>query len=294
MSKKDAVVNHNQANSSEIELSFFMQTIKQKLLQKGISDPSEAEWLVALCLNTKRNNLVLIKTISKKQFKFINQVLRKRLKGMPLTHIFKSAEFYGLDFYVNKNVLTPRPETELLVEKVIDYAKQNHCKIVLDLCTGSGAIAVAVKKKLPSLEVYASDISSKALKIATKNAKNNKVLIQFTKSNLFEKLKKDLVYDMIVSNPPYISRQEVKKLDKEVKGYDPKLALEAGEDGLDFYKQIASLAPNFLQTNGKLFLEIGYNQAQSVKTLLEKNFKDIQIIKDYHDIQRIITAVKKD
>lgn len=281
-------------NSNNFELFSYMKQIKKNLAQKNIVDESEAEWLVAGVLEKNRAELKLVNTISFKQKRLIDKAVRKRLKGMPLTHIFKKAEFYGQKFYVNKHVLSPRFETEILVDSAINIARDEKAKTILDLCTGSGCIATVLKSNLVDLDVYASDISKKALKIAKRNSKVHNVNINFVKSNLFEKLKKGLVYDIIVSNPPYIAREEIKTLEKEVVKYDPKLALDGGEDGLDFYKKIALESPKFLSKKGKLILEVGYNQGDDVKELLKENFKDIKIINDYNNIPRIVIGTKKD
>lgn len=218
----------------------------------------------------------------------------ERLKqGEPIQYIIGKTEFYGLEFTVNPSVLIPQPDTEILVEEVIDIYNKNYriknTKIsILDLCTGSGAIAISLKKNLNNVEVFASDISKKALEVAKKNAIQNKTEINFIESNLFEKIEEK--FDIIVSNPPYIESDVLKTLSEEVK-HEPVLALDGGEDGLDFYKKIAKEAKDYLKENGILALEIGFNQKESVIKLLEQEgYSSIYSKKDYGGNDRIVVG----
>jgi release factor glutamine methyltransferase len=187
-------------------------------------------------------------------------------------------------------VLTPRQETEILVEKVINDYKNTKNISILDLCTGSGIIAVTLKKYLQA-EITASDISNKALKVAKKNAKSNKVKLSFLKSDLFNKINKK--YDVIVCNPPYIKSSKINSLQTEVKNHDPLIALDGGVTGLNFYKKIIKNAPQNLSKSGRIYLELGKGQHKQVAKMLENRFKDINIIKDYNNIERIVYATKK-
>ena len=212
---------------------------------------------------------------------------KQRAKGMPITKIFGKTNFYGLDFVVTADVLSPRMDTEVLVEQVL-----KHCTSktkVLDVGTGSGAISVCIAK-LAGAKVTAVDVSDSALEVAKQNAINNKVKIDFVNSDLFASLGKNKKFDIIVSNPPYIPSQEVLTLDDEVKNYDPILALDGGDSGLDFYEKIINQAPAFLNKNGLIFFEAGINQAKDVKKLLQKNFKDIKMVKDLNKIDRVVYA----
>lgn len=218
----------------------------------------------------------------------------ERLKqGEPVQYIIGKTEFYGLEFFVNSDVLIPQPDTEILVEEVIDiynksFSNYNENVTILDLCTGSGAIAVSLKKNLENTEVFASDISIKALEIAKKNADKNNTEITFIESNLFENI--NTKFDIIVSNPPYIERVVLKTLSEEVK-HEPVLALDGGEDGLDFYRKIAEEAKNYLKENGILAIEIGFDQKDSVTKLLEQEgYKDIYSKKDYSGNDRIVVG----
>lgn len=275
-----------------IALSSVLCETKNILASHDIDDPSEAEWLVATVLGKNRTEMKLTPTISKGELQKIRDAINLRIKHMPLSKIFGFTEFYGMKFYVDKNVLSPRPETELVCEEAIKLINSHNFKKVLDLCTGSGAIAITIAKNTKT-KVEACDISRSALKIAEKNAKNLGAKVTFFESNMFSGLKKNSKFDIIVSNPPYIATKEIQLLDVEVKNYDPHLSLDGGDDGLDFYRIIAENAPTFLKNGGMLVLEIGEGQANAVKKLLSANFKNINIIKDYNNIQRIVIATAK-
>ncbi len=283
----------DEISGKEIPMSVVISEVKEKLAKAGIESASESEWLIAECLGKNRNDIRLRTTVSKEEYKKINSVTAKREKHIPLTKIFNKANFYGYDFYIDKNVLSPRPETELLVEEVIKEAKErNNPKTkILDLCTGSGAIATVLAKKT-NAKIFASDISESALLIAKKNSKTHEAQVKFINSDIFKNFKKEK-FDIIVSNPPYIPSKDILALEDEVKNNDPILALDGGEDGLMFYREIIKEAPNFLLPNGMIFLEIGINQSKSVKKLLQKDFEDIKIKKDYSKIDRIVIAKLK-
>lgn len=218
--------------------------------------------------------------------------VEKVKKGTPIEHITHIKEFMKMNFYVNKNVLIPRQDTETLVEESIKIAKRINAKKILDLCTGSGAIAVSIAKYIDGAEVVATDISREALRVANKNATNNEVQnkITFVESNLFEKIK-NTKFDMIISNPPYIKKEEIKKLSKEVQE-EPIIALDGGYDGLDFYRKIVHNAYEYLKFGGYLCLEIGYDQKDSVMQIIEDEEKYINTYskKDLYDNDRIIVT----
>lgn len=214
--------------------------------------------------------------------------LEELKNGKPIQYITNKQEFMGLDFYVNENVLIPQPDTEMLVEEAINVAKQNVTKSVLDICTGSGAIAIALKKNLDSVQVTASDISVEALEVAKENAKNNEVEINFICSDMFENIVGK--FDLIVSNPPYIENEIIKTLPQEVQN-EPYIALAGGEDGLDFYKIIAKQGKKFLNSQGYIAVEIGYNQRESVIEIFElEGYKEIYSKKDYSGNNRVVVA----
>lgn len=248
-------------------------------------DLNQVNILFCECLNCSRAELLSIDTITTKQAKYVIKTAKKRAKGIPLQKIFGREYFFGLEFKVNKNVLCPRPETEILVEEALKFVGQG--AKVLDLCTGSGAIAVALAKNSKA-QVVASDISSKALQVAKHNAKTNNANVEFKKSNMFKKIKGK--FDVVVSNPPYIKTGDIQNLDVEVKKYDPIISLDGGADGLDFYRQIANESKKVLNKKGVVLVEVGFDQAQSVKKLFEQNGFVCYTKNDYNNIQRIVVG----
>ena len=266
-------------------------TINLKI--KGVEEPNlKARLLMQYILNKSRQYILVYdnKQLTQAQeFQYFRNI-EKLIKKFPLQHITHQQEFMKMTFYVDENVLIPRPDTEILVEEVIQIAKKINAKKILDMCTGSGAIAVSLAKYIPDSRITAVDISSKALNIAKKNAKSNQVenQITFVESNLFENLPKEK-YDIIVSNPPYIKNEEIKTLDKEVQK-EPKLALDGGIDGLDFYRAIIKQDYEYLKFNGYLYFEIGYDQKVEVMELIkqEEKYKDTYSKKDLYGNDRII------
>lgn len=205
--------------------------------------------------------------------------------GMPIQYITNKQEFMKLNFYVDKNVLIPQPDTEILVEKAIEICNNHDNDIkILDLCTGSGAIGISIAKNIKNAKVYATDIKNTVIDIAKQNAKQNNVdNIEFIVSDMFENIQeKD--FDIIVSNPPYIETGVIKTLPTEVRN-EPIIALDGGKDGLKFYKIILSEYKKYLKKDGYLLLEIGYNQAKSVGKLINLNYS---IIEDLAGNDRVI------
>ena len=216
--------------------------------------------------------------------------IKRLISGEPLQYITGVQEFMKLNFIVNKDVLIPQPDTEILVEEVIKIASKMENPIILDLCTGSGAIAVSLAKNIPNAKIIATDISKKALEIAKYNAKLNGVLnsIDFIESNLFNKIK-NIKFDVIVSNPPYIATNEIQKLPKDVR-QEPVIALDGGKDGLDFYRKIYDKGNEFLNRQGYICVEIGYNQREDVKKIIEKQKRYVETYckKDLCENDRVI------
>ena len=269
-----------------------------KLNRAGIESPKlKARLIMQFILNKTRQYIIvndLIKLEEKQEEQYFNET-DKIEKGYPIEHITHQKEFMKLSFFVDENVLIPRQDTEILVEEVIEISKKINSKKILDLCTGSGAIGVSLAKYLPNCEITAVDISKKALQIAKKNAIINEVekQITFISSDLFSNLESQK-FDIIVSNPPYIKRNDIENLEEQVKK-EPLIALDGGEDGLDFYKKIIKEAHKYLVSEGYLCLEIGYNQKDEVIKLIEKEetFKNIYSKKDLYGIERIIIAEMK-
>ncbi len=215
----------------------------------------------------------------------------KLKKHLPIQYITKNQEFMKLKFYVNENVLIPRSDTEILVEEVINTYKNEKVKI-LDLCTGSGCIAISLKKYIPNAIVYASDISKPALNVAKINSTNNNVEIKFICSDMFKNIGKNR-FDVIVSNPPYIKRKIINTLDEEVKN-EPIIALDGGNDGLNFYREIIKQSYEYLTENGMIFLEIGYDQKEELIELIReaKRYEFIKAKRDLGNNDRIVVIRK--
>ncbi len=233
----------------------------------------------------------LLENQQKKYFDLINQ----RAKKIPLTHLTNNREFFANNFYVDENVLDPRPDSEALVELVIEKFNKFSTLNICEIGCGSGCLIISLLKHFENWLGLAVDISNKALLIAEKNAKINQVLsrINFKQSDLFKNLHHDQIFDIIISNPPYIPTNEIENLQDEVRLYEPRIALDGGLDGLDFYRKIAEKSQKFLKNNGDIFLEIGYNQHQDIKNIFENNnFKFIDFKKDLSGIIRVLQFQK--
>lgn len=263
--------------------------VENVLKNGGVDEKSDAEWIVCNATGLKRSELEKNKTIVQPtHVKNAMETAKERASGRPLWYIIGDTDFYGYTIKVDERVLIPRPETEELVAFSAENIKSDDK--VLDLCTGSGAIAIALKLKTGAT-VTASDVSDGALELAVENAAQNKADITFVKSDMFEDITDS--FDIIVSNPPYIPTQDINGLEKSVKDYEPTLALDGGADGLDYYKIIAVDGINHLNAGGKLFLEVGIGQVNAVKELLEQaDFINVEIRKDISGIERMIKAEK--
>ena len=274
------------------------ETIRKGMIilkNNNITEPNiKARLVMQYVLNKPREYLMVYdkQTVMLRQEVNYFKAIKKLCQGIPIQHITHRQEFMKMTFYVDENVLIPRQDTEVLVEEVIRIAKKINAKKFLDLCTGSGAIAVSLAKYVEGSSVTAVDISSKALNVAKLNAKSNEVedRITFIESDLFKNLKKEK-YDIIVSNPPYVKRDIIKKLDKEVQK-EPHIALDGGYDGLDFYRKIIGKADEYLKFHGYLCFEIGYDQKEEVEELIKEQGKyiDIYCKKDLCDNDRVIVA----
>lgn len=276
----------------------IMEAIKKGMIElknSNIESPKLKSRLLMQFILNKPRQYVIVNDMEElnenEERKYFDAILKIR-KGIPLEHITHQKEFMKLNFFVDENVLIPRQDTEILVEEVIKIAQKTNAKKILDLCTGSGAIAVSLAKYLPKSEITAIDISNEALKIAKKNAINNQVehQITFISSDMFTNLN-DEKFDIIVSNPPYIKRNVIESLDEEVKK-EPYIALDGGEDGLYFYKKIISESYKYLRYGGYLCLEIGFDQKIDVIELIEneEKFENTYSKKDLYDNDRIIVT----
>ncbi|WP_195216924.1 peptide chain release factor N(5)-glutamine methyltransferase [Anaerococcus vaginalis] len=258
---------------------------------KDILEKNNNDLIIALTylLNTNKNLLFLNKgeALDEKienELKIINDKINE---GYPLQYAIGKWNFYGLDLLVDKRALIPRYETEILVDLIINDNSNN--KKILDIGTGSGAISLALSKNLKDSKIIGVDISKNAIDLANENKiKLNINNVEFKESDIFSNI--DEKFDIIVSNPPYINKEDFEKLDNKLY-YEPQNALYGGEDGLYFYKKIIKNAKNFLNKNGKIYLEIGYNQKDSISDLLEEyGYKQIKSYKDFNDFDRIIKA----
>lgn len=286
-------------------ISEALKYLTEIFWKKDIETPRvEAEILLGHILNLKRTQLYLDsqRVLSSKEEEKLKRLIAERLKGKPLQYVIGETEFFGLKFKVDSRVLIPRPETEVLVSKVIEYFKMRkreseHLKIV-DIGTGAGNIAIALAFNLKNCFVYATDISSDALSPAQENAEINKVRdrIEFLCGDLFAPLKdKDLAgkIDAVVSNPPYVQKEEKEILPKEVRDFEPGVALFA-EEGL--YQRIVDQSALFLKKGeGVLALETGYGQAQKIKNTIQAKgeFTSLEIIEDLAGIERVVMAIKR-
>ncbi|MDV7188523.1 peptide chain release factor N(5)-glutamine methyltransferase [Lutibacter sp. TH_r2] len=260
---------------SEETLSFFYLLAQAHLNMSKID--------IALNYNhiLNENNLV-----------YFQNALTQLKKEIPIQYIIGNTEFYGLQFKVNENVLIPRPETEELVDWILNSVNKNEKIKILDIGTGSGCIAISLAKHLPNAEVFAIDVSEKALKTAKTNAETNKVTVNFLETNILETSSLNNFFNVIVSNPPYVREQEKQEIKPNVLENEPHLALFVEDnDALIFYNKIADLAKNSLLKNGLLFFEINqYLGNETVELIQNKNFKNIELKKDFYRNDRMIKA----
>ena len=266
---------------------------------KGIKSARlNAELLLAHILNCKRLEMYLSfdRPLQKAETDSYRELLKRRSGFEPLQYIIGKVEFYGLEIEVNRSVLIPRPETELLVEAIIELVGKDSAINILDIGSGSGNISIALAKNIPSCKVIGIDISEKAIEISKKNAKLNEVENQliFVNKNILNGFEiGESRFDVVVSNPPYVSVNDFANLDPELRLYEPKIALTDENDGLSFYRKISSLSGSLLKNNGKIFFEIGAGQSEAVKKILmDDDYNNIVIKKDFSDIDRIIIGEK--
>ncbi len=237
------------------------------------------------------------KEVSEENVNSIRSLFEKRVAGNPVQYLIGTEGFMGLEFEVTPSVLIPRPDTELLVEKVIELADNKKGMHILDIGTGSGAISISVAYYIKSARVETVDISIEATQVAKRNAILNGVSdrVTFLNGDLFEPVSKDALYDIIVSNPPYIPSKDIEALQVEVAVHEPRLALDGGEDGYDFYRRIIEMSPAYLNDKGILAFETGHDQAKTIASLMSAsgNFESLSIYKDLNGIERVVIGFKK-
>jgi release factor glutamine methyltransferase len=307
LSKKNEVLPSKTEARSARTLGEALVWAEKRLKSAGLPDPGvhdprhEALFMVADLMGLQPTEVYLKRgsVIDSDRFRTLRQWVERRLGREPSQYITGATEFRGLSFKVNPYVLIPRPETELLVCEGTG-AIDSRSPLILDLCTGSGCIAVAMAKEVPGARIFALDISGPALRVAGENAAVHDVAyrIEFLEGDLFAPLKGrclEASFDLILSNPPYVSGDELKRLKPEVRHFEPTMALYGGEDGLHFIRRIVNGAPDYLKPGGALILEIGYGQSEDVRIILEGSgkFDPPLTRKDYSGIDRFIKAQKK-
>ncbi len=269
------------------KMSLLLKDTKRRFGNLHI-DEEEAEWIFSLTLDIPKSSVATEERIlTKAEVKEIIRIADERLTGRPLWYIIGDADFCGYKIKVDERVLIPRPETEEMVMMVVNAVEDGNS--VLDLCTGSGAIAIAVQKEAEKLgkkvKVTATDVCEGALTLAKENAEANGADVVFLQSDLFERIRGR--FDLIVSNPPYIPTKEIPALQKEVKDYEPHLALDGGSDGLDYYRRIAKECKKYLNKGGTLILEVGAGEAAEVTKLFTGDCYSI-IAQDFNGIDRYV------
>nr|WP_288828400.1 peptide chain release factor N(5)-glutamine methyltransferase [uncultured Clostridium sp.] len=284
-----------------LTLSQLLEEGTDRLMKAGVEEAAiDARYLLLEAFHTdlthfliERNRILSAKEESGESVRDFYRMLGLRSERIPLQQITGSREFMGLDFFVNEHVLIPRQDTETLVEQILkDYKGRN--PRILDLCTGSGCIAVSLAKLGGFKSVVAADISEEALNVAKRNGEAilGKEKIIFLLSDLFNAFKEDELFDVIVSNPPYIPTEVMKDLQPEVRDHEPVLALDGKEDGLYFYRRLAAESRNYLNPGGAVYLEIGYDQKDAVSTLLEEaGFIKIRSWCDAAGMDRVVSGV---
>lgn len=263
----------------------------KRLLEAGIEEAAlDARLLLEQICGTDRNTLLVHgdREVNEREQQAYEEAIARRSQRIPLQQITGSQEFMGLVFQVNEHVLVPRQDTEILVEEVLRELQDG--MRVLDLCTGSGCILISLLHYSNRCQGVGTDISPEALEVARKNGAallGTDKEYTFGESDLFEQV--EGCYDIIVSNPPYIRHEEIDTLMPEVRDYEPRIALDGGEDGLDFYRRIAIESPAHLNGGGRLYLEIGCDQGDAVQELLlQRGFREVNVVQDYAGLDRVV------
>lgn len=262
----------------------MLEETKRKFAEKGI-DESDAEWIYSIVLDMSRSELDTARVVKPSETREIYSIVDQRLTGRPLWYIIGDVDFYDCKIKVDERALIPRPETEILAQQVVNALEDGDK--VLDMCTGSGCIAVSVAKHLKGkkVQITAADVSDAAIMLAKENANYNSVDINFVQSDLFSKVHGR--FNIIVCNPPYIRSGEIPYLQNEVKDYEPRIALDGGDDGLDFYRRLSKEISRYIVRGGMLMLEVGEDQAEEVLKLFPKR-DYAMIVKDFSGVERFL------
>ncbi|MBN2619122.1 MAG: peptide chain release factor N(5)-glutamine methyltransferase [Spirochaetales bacterium] len=275
-----------------MQIRELLQIGTQKLTKISETPKLDSDILLGFILKKSRANLLAsyMDSVTPDETNKYLQLLEKRAMGYPVAYILNEKEFYGLTFYVEDGVLTPRPDTEILVETAINLITKFELNNVLDMCTGTGCIAITIKNEIPKINVTAADISPISKRVfEINNAKITNNSVNFIQSNLFTKLNNDK-FDIIVTNPPYLTKKETEERVNE--GWkEPVLALDGGDDGLDLIREIIQEAPKHLTNNGWLLIEADPGQMENMRSLMYKqSFKDITLYQDLVGLNRIIVG----
>lgn len=265
---------------------------KQRLLECEIEDANLDAWLLLEYVSGISRSWYFVhedEEISENDIEEYQILIEQRGKHIPLQQLTKEAYFYGMKFFVNENVLIPRQDTEVLVEQVLSLSKEKENLKLLDMCTGSGCILLALLANLKQASGTGVDLSEKALEVAQRNGEELGIEVSWVQSDLFDKVSGS--YDIIVSNPPYIETSVIEGLMDEVKLYEPRMALDGTEDGLFFYREITMQAGKYLKNNGILAFEIGYNQGKAVSEFMKENgYEEVQVLQDLAGLDRVVTG----
>ena len=265
---------------------------KQRLLECEIEDANLDAWLLLEYVSGISRSWYFVhedEEISENDIEEYQILIEQRGKHIPLQQLTKEANFYGMKYLVNENVLIPRQDTEVLGEQVLSLSKGKENLKLLDMCTGSGCILLALLANLKQASGTGVDLSEKALEVAQRNGEELGIEISWVQSDLFDKVSGS--YDIIVSNPPYIETSVIEGLMDEVKLYEPRMALDGTEDGLFFYREITMQAGKYLKNNGILAFEIGYNQGKAVSEFMKENgYEEVQVLQDLAGLDRVVTG----
>jgi release factor glutamine methyltransferase len=282
-----------------VVINELMEIGLEKLKRLDFANPQlELRLILSKLLNKDKSYVYAFgdKEVSEDIREKFMEIVKLRSQGYPFQYIMKEKEFMGLDFYIEDGVLIPRPDTEILVEYIIEYIQKNYRDVdikVLDLGIGSGAISLSIANYCPNAFIYGVDIEDTPIKVSNINKERlNIANARFLKGNMFDAISKfnlEKSFHIIASNPPYIPSEEIEKLQIEVKTYEPRIALDGGDDGLRFYRLISSQAKDYIVDGGLLIFEIGFNQGESVKKILEKNnYNDVIVLKDLQGHDRVV------
>jgi release factor glutamine methyltransferase len=279
----------------------LLRSLRDRLAPSlGSFAPIDAEAIILESLNISKTRLYtdFSRDVNENDLTRINAILERRLKGEPLQYIFGKAYFYDREFFVNPDVLIPRPDTETLIETIINTEKDAPARFI-DIGAGSGIISIILTAHQPAWKALAVDISYNSLRTAARNIRNNSISGNNTSNNILliccdmlTAVKPQNQFDFIVSNPPYISSPQMETLGKNVVNYEPRTALHGGEDGLDYYRIISNSAKKYLKEGGRIYLEIGYDQGESVPKIFRGGgWGDIAVIQDLGGRNRVVTAI---